>query len=300
MDRIGDKKMKYEEELSTKNNTYYDGMEFDFDAIKTPLDIVSINDIKDIIADGIDTYEDVVEEDELYLAYDGYTGEYNVISDGDLYDPYSDGDLEPDYFLLVRFDDVRTNGKFDDGKIKTLMQYGDELFDLLHNKAFSLYELTTKTLKENFKTYDDYNDKAKEYGILIYDPVKDKILFGDPTAKDFEDVYQTFDRIHGEDRIRDEFIKRNAKYVVTKENKRDGTISFELSGELKKDDNTYTILYNTETNAILDRLEDICTYGMDMEHRISTLGTREQIQEKLDAKLNELKNVRDYDQDFER
>lgn len=275
--------MRYEEELNTEN-LFYNTNEYDFNLIKTQ-DIVSISDIKDIILDGIDTY-DHIPEHELYLIYDAYSDEYTLLNDEELYDPYSD--IEIDYMLSTKLNNVKTNGKLDDEKIRTFMEYSDNLFDLLHNKSFSLYELTNKMLNENFKTYDDYNKKAKEYGILVYNPVKDTITFGDQTSID--DVLTTFDIAEAEDTIKDEFIKRNAKYVVTKENKQDGTISFELSGEPLKDDNIYKILYNTQTNDILNELEDICEYtGMDIDHRISTLDNRTHIQKKLNDNLNELK-----------
>lgn len=201
MDRIGDKKMRYEEELNTEN-LFYNTNEYDFNLIKTQ-DIVPTSDIKDIISDGIDTY-------------------------------------------------------------------------------------------------DDYNAKAKEYGILIYNPVDNTILFGDQTSKNINNVVRTFDISAAKDAIKDEFIKRNAKYVITKENKQDGSISFELSGEPKQDDNTYKILDNTKTDTILSELEHICSYGIDIDHRISTLDDRKNIQNKLNDSLNELKIFRDYNQDFER
>jgi len=295
MDRIGDKKMRYEEELNTEN-LFYNTNEYDFNLIKTQ-DIVSTSDIKDIISDGIDTYDDVPEY-ELYLVYDAYSDEYKVLSDGDLYDPYSD--METDYMLSTKLNNVKTNGKLDDTKITTFIQHSDNLFNLLHNESFSLYELANKMLDKNFKTYDDYNAKAKEYGILIYNPVDNTILFGDQTSKNINNVVRTFDISAAKDAIKDEFIKRNAKYVITKENKQDGSISFELSGEPKQDDNTYKILDNTKTDTILSELEHICSYGIDIDHRISTLDDRKNIQNKLNDSLNELKIFRDYNQDFER
>lgn len=295
MDRIGDKKMKYEKELNTEN-LFYNTNEYDFNLIKTQ-DIVSISDIKDIISDGIDTYDDVPEY-ELYLVYDAYSDEYKVLSDGDLYDPYSD--METDYMLSTKLNNVKTNGQLDDEKITTFIQHSDDLFNLLHNESFSLYELANKMLDKNFKTYDDYNAKAKEYGILIYNPVDNTILFGDQTSKNINNVVRTFDISAAKDAIKDEFIKRNAKYVITKENKQDGSISFELSGEPKQDDNTYKILDNTKTDTILSELEHICSYGIDIDHRISTLDDRKNIQNKLNDSLNELKIFRDYNQDFER
>lgn len=295
MDRIGDKKMRYEEELNTEN-LFYNTNEYDFNLIKTQ-DIVSTSDIKDIISDGIDTYDDVPEY-ELYLVYDAYSDEYKVLSDGDLYDPYSD--METDYMLSTKLNNVKTNGKLDDTKITTFIQHSDNLFNLLHNESFSLYELANKMLDKNFKTYDDYNAKAKEYGILIYNPVDNTILFGDQTSKNINNVVRTFDISAAKDAIKDEFIKRNAKYVITKENKQDGSISFELSGESKQDDNTYKILDNTKTDTILSELEHICSYGIDIDHRISTLDDRKNIQNKLNDSLNELKIFRDYNQDFER
>lgn len=295
MDRIGDKKMRYEEELNTEN-LFYNTNEYDFNLIKTQ-DIVPTSDIKDIISDGIDTYDDVPEY-ELYLVYDAYSDEYKVLSDGDLYDPYSD--METDYMLSTKLNNVKTNGQLDDEKITTFIQHSDDLFNLLHNESFSLYELTNKMLDENFKTHDDYNAKAKEYGILAYNPVNNTILFGDQTSKNINNVVETFDTSEAKDTIKDEFIKRNAKYVVTKENKRDGSISFELSGEPKQDDNAYKILDNTKTDTILSELEHICSYGIDIDHRISTLDDRKNIQNKLNDSLNELKIFRDYNQDFER
>lgn len=295
MDRIGDKKMKYEKELNTEN-LFYNTNEYDFNLIKTQ-DIVSISDIKDIISDGIDTYDDIPEY-ELYLIYDAYSDEYKVLSDGDLYDPYSD--METDYMLSTKLNNVKTNGKLDDKKITTFIQHSDDLFNLLHNESFSLYELTNKMLDKNFKTYDDYNAKAKEYGILVYNPVDNTILFGDQTSKNINNVVRTFDMSKAKDTIKDEFIKRNAKFVVTKENKHDGTISFELSGSPEQDDNTYKILDNTKTDNILNELEHVCSYGMDIDHRISTLDDRKNIQNKLNDSLNELKIFRDYKQDFER
>jgi|GEM_PF-2266916 len=295
MDRIGDKKMRYEEELNTEN-LFYNTNEYDFNLIKTQ-DIVPTSDIKDIISDGIDTYDDVPEY-ELYLVYDAYSDEYKVLSDGDLYDPYSD--METDYMLSTKLNNVKTNGQLDDEKITTFIQHSDDLFNLFHNESFSLYELANKMLDKNFKTYDDYNAKAKEYGILIYNPVDNTILFGDQTSKNINNVVRTFDISAAKDAIKGEFIKRNAKYVITKENKQDGSISFELSGEPKQDDNTYKILDNTKTDTILSELEHICSYGMDIDHRISTLDDRKNIQNKLNDSLNELKIFRDYDQDFER
>lgn len=295
MDRIGDKKMRYEEELNTEN-LFYNTNEYDFNLIKTQ-DVVSTSDIKNIILDGIDTY-DHIPEHELYLIYDAYSDEYTLLNDEELYDPYSD--METDYMLTTKLNNVKTNGKLDDKKITTFIQHSNNLFNLLHNESFSLYELTNKMLDENFKTHDDYNAKAKEYGILVYNPVDNTILFGDQTSKNINNVVRTFDISCAKDTIKDEFIKRNAKYVVTKENKRDGSISFELNGEPKKDDNTYKILDNTKTDNILSELEHICSYGMDIDHRISTLDDRKNIQNKLNDSLNELKIFRDYDQDFER
>lgn len=287
--------MRYEEELNTEN-LFYNTNEYDFNLIKTQ-DIVSTSDIKDIISDGLDTYDDVPEH-ELYLVYDAYSDEYKVLSDADLYDPYSD--METDYMLSTKLNNVKTNGQLDDKKITTFIQHSNNLFNLLHNESFSLYELTNKMLDENFKTHDDYNAKAKEYGILVYNPVDNTILFGDQTSKNINNVVRTFDISCAKDTIKDEFIKRNAKYVVTKENKRDGSISFELSGEIQKDDNTYKILDNTKTDNILSELEHICSYGIDIDHRISTLDDRKNIQNKLNDSLNELKIFRDYNQDFER
>ena len=287
--------MRYEEELNTEN-LFYNTNEFDFNLIKTQ-DIVSTSDIKDIILEGIDTY-DHIPEHELYLVYDAYSDEYTVLNDEELYDPYSD--IEIDYMLSTKLNNVKTNGKLDDEKITTFIQYSDELFNLLHNESFSLYELTNKMLNENFKTYDDYNNKAKEYEILVYNPIDNTILLGDQTSENINDVVQTFDMSAAEDAIKDEFIKRNAKYVITKENKQDGTISFELSGEPKKDDNTYKIIYNTKTNDILKELENICEFGMNIDHRISTLDDKKHIQNKLNDNLNELKKIHDYDNDLER
>ena len=202
--------------------------------------------------------------------------------------------------LSTKLNNVKTNGQLDDEKITTFIQHSDDLFNLLHNESFSLYELANKMLDKNFKTYDDYNAKAKEYGILVYNPVDNTILFGDQTSKNINNVVRTFDISAAKDAIKDEFIKRNAKYVITKENKQDGSISFELSGEPKQDDNTYKILDNTKTDTILSELEHICSYGIDIDHRISTLDDRKNIQNKLNDSLNELKIFRDYNQDFER
>lgn len=287
--------MRYEEELNTEN-LFYNTNEYDFNLIKTQ-DVVSTSDIKDIILDCIDTY-DHIPEYELYLIYDAYSDEYTLLNDAELYDPYSD--IETDYMLITKLNDVKTNGELDDEKIRTFMKYGNELFNLLHNESFSLYELTNKMLDENFKTHDDYNTKAKEYGILIYNPIDNTILFGDQTSKNINNVVRTFDMSCAKDTIKDEFIKRNAKYVVTKENKNDKTISFELSGEIQKDDNTYKILDNTKTDNILSELEHVCSHGIDIDHRISTLDDRKHIQNKLNDDLNELKIFRDYNRDFER
>lgn len=287
--------MRYEEELNTEN-LFYNTNEYDFNLIKTQ-DVVSTSDIKNIILDGIDTY-DHIPEYELYLIYDAYSDEYTLLNDAELYNPYSD--IETDYMLITKLNNVKTNGQLDDEKIKTFMKYGNELFNLLHHESFSLYELTNKMLDENFKTHDDYNTKAKEYGILVYNPIDNTILFGDQTSKNINNVVRTFDISTAKDAIKDEFIKRNAKYVVTKENKKDGSISFELSGEPKKDDNIYKILNNTKTDNVLSELEHICSYGMDIDHRISTLDDRKNIQNKLNDSLNELKIFRDYNRDFER
>ena len=287
--------MRYEEELSTEN-LFYNTNEYDFNLIKTQ-DVVSTSDIKNIILDCIDTY-DHIPEHELYLIYDAYSDEYTLLNDVELYDPYSD--IETDYMLITKLNDVKTNGELDDEKIRTFMKYGNELFNLLHNESFSLYELTNKMLDENFKTHDDYNNRAKEYGILVYNPMDNTILFGDQTSKNINNVVRTFDMSAAEDAIKDEFIKRNAKFVVTKENKNDKTISFELSSEPKKDDNTYKILNNTKTDNILSELEHVCSYGIDIDHRISTLDDSKNIQNKLNDSLNELKIFRDYNRDFER
>lgn len=277
--------MRYEEELNTRN-LFYNTNEYDFDLIKTQ-DIVSTSDIKGIILDSMDTYENTP-KDELYFVYDGYCDEYKVLSTDDLCDPYSY--IEQDYILSTKLNNIKTNGKLDEKKIKTFMEHSEDLFDLLHNKSFSLYELTNKMLDKNFKTYDDYNKKAKEYGILVYNPVDNTILLGDQTSKNINNVVQTFDLSKAKDSIKDEFIKRNAKFVITKKSKQDETISFELSDKPQKDNNNYQILYNTKTNDILNELENICEYtGMDIDHRISTLDNRKHIQKKLNDNLNELK-----------